>query len=73
MSLAQCRLHHGAYETGRLKLLWYLEPEWRCEVAHAVVHLGLIGGGAAMGAGSALSSSRSVVNRTVANGAVDPG
>jgi hypothetical protein len=25
------------------ELLPYLEPRWRAEVAHAVVHLGLIG------------------------------
>jgi hypothetical protein len=38
-----CWLHHRAYDTGRLELLPYLEPQWRGEVAHAVVHLGLIG------------------------------
>jgi hypothetical protein len=38
-----CWLHHRAYDTGALELLPYLEPEWRNEVAHAVLHLGLIG------------------------------
>jgi hypothetical protein len=38
-----CYLHHRAYDTGRLELLPYLEPRWRAEIAHAVLHLGLIG------------------------------
>jgi hypothetical protein len=38
-----CWLHHGAYDTGRLDLLRYLERHWRTELAHAVLHLGLIG------------------------------
>jgi hypothetical protein len=38
-----CWTHHRAYDTGRLELLPYLEPQWRAEVAHAVSHLGLIG------------------------------
>lgn len=38
-----CWMHHRAYDTGRLELLPYLEPVWRTEVAHAVLHLGLIG------------------------------
>jgi hypothetical protein len=38
-----CWIHHRAYDTGRLELLPYLEPRWRTEVAHAVMHLGLIG------------------------------
>jgi len=38
-----CFLHHRAYDTGRLDLLPYLEPCWRVELAHAVLHLGLIG------------------------------
>jgi hypothetical protein len=38
-----CWLHHRAYDAGRLALLSYLEPQWRNEIAHAVVHLGLIG------------------------------
>jgi hypothetical protein len=37
-----CWMHHRAYDTGRLELLPYLEPRWRAEVAHAVLHLGLI-------------------------------
>lgn len=40
--VAMCRLHHRAYDTGRLDLLAYLEPRWRSEIAHAVGHLGLI-------------------------------
>jgi len=40
---ALCWLHHRAYDTGRLELLPYLEPRWRAEIAHAVMHLGLIG------------------------------
>ena len=38
-----CWMHHRAYDTGRLELLPYLEPRWRVEVAHAVLHLGLVG------------------------------
>ena len=38
-----CWMHHRPYDTGRLELLPYLEPQWRDEVAHAVQHLGLIG------------------------------
>jgi len=38
-----CRACHRAYDTGRLDLLPYLEPEWRAQVAHAVGHVGLIG------------------------------
>jgi hypothetical protein len=38
-----CWLHHRAYDTGKLELLPYLEPRWRAETAHAVLHLGLIG------------------------------
>jgi hypothetical protein len=38
-----CWLHHRAYDTGRLELLPYLEPRGRTEIAHAVLHLGLIG------------------------------
>jgi hypothetical protein len=38
-----CWLHHRAYDTGRLELLPHLEPRWRAEVAHAVLHLGLVG------------------------------
>jgi hypothetical protein len=38
-----CWMHHRAFDLGRLELLPYLEPRWRAEVAHAVLHLGLIG------------------------------
>jgi len=38
-----CWMHHRAYDTGRLELLAHLEPRWRVELAHAVLHLGLIG------------------------------
>jgi hypothetical protein len=38
-----CWMHHRAYDTGRLELLPHLEPRWRAEIAHAVLHLGLIG------------------------------
>ena len=38
-----CREHHRAYDTGRLDLLRYLEPNWRRELAHAVEHAGLLG------------------------------
>jgi hypothetical protein len=30
-------------DTGQLELLPYLEPVWRAEVSHVVLHLGLIG------------------------------
>jgi hypothetical protein len=33
----------GVYDIGQLELLSYLEPHWWIEVAHAVLHLGLIG------------------------------
>jgi hypothetical protein len=38
-----CWLHHRVYDAGRLELLPHLEPHWRAEVAHAVLHVGLIG------------------------------
>ena len=38
-----CWMHYRGYDTGRLELLPYLEPDWRDEVAHAVMHLGLMG------------------------------
>jgi hypothetical protein len=41
--VALCRLHHRAYDRGELDLLPYLEPLHRIEIAHAVMHLGLIG------------------------------
>jgi hypothetical protein len=41
--VALCRPHHRAYDRGELDLLPYLEPSYRIETAHAVMHLGLIG------------------------------
>jgi hypothetical protein len=38
-----CRLHHRAYDRGRLDLVPYLEPRHRREAAHAVLHVGLTG------------------------------
>jgi hypothetical protein len=38
-----CWMHHRAYDTGRLDLLPHLDPRRRAEIAHAVLHLGLIG------------------------------
>lgn len=38
-----CWMHHRLYDTGELELLPHLDREWRDEVAHAVLHLGLIG------------------------------
>jgi hypothetical protein len=38
-----CWLHHRAYDTGRLELLLHLKPRRCREVAHAVLHLGLVG------------------------------
>jgi hypothetical protein len=35
-----CWMHHRAYDTGALELLRHLEPEWRIELVHAVLHLG---------------------------------
>jgi hypothetical protein len=46
-----CFLHHRAYDTGRLELLPHLEPRWRAEVAHAVLHLGLVGAYRRLGRG----------------------
>jgi len=39
--VALCRLHHRAYDRGRLDLVPYLEPGFRREAAHAVLHVGL--------------------------------
>jgi hypothetical protein len=36
-------MHHRAYDTGWLEPLPHLEQRWRREVAHAVLHLGLVG------------------------------
>ncbi|MEA2275325.1 MAG: hypothetical protein QOC78_285 [Solirubrobacteraceae bacterium] len=41
--VALCRAHHRAYDLGELDLLPHVEPALRREVAHAVMHLGLIG------------------------------
>jgi hypothetical protein len=41
--VALCRLHHRAYDRGRLDLVPYLEPRFRREAAHAVAHVGLAG------------------------------
>ena len=46
-----CWMHHRAYDTGRLELLPHLEPRWRAEIAHAVLHLGLIGAVRRLGPG----------------------
>ena len=39
-----CFMHRRAFHAGRINLLPYLEPCWRIEIAHAVMHLGLITG-----------------------------
>jgi len=36
-------MHHLTFDTRGLELLPHLEPVWRAEVAHTVVHLGVIG------------------------------
>jgi predicted restriction endonuclease len=41
--VALCRTHHRAYDQVGLGLVAFLEPDWRAEVAHAVLHLGLAG------------------------------
>ena len=38
-----CRVHHRLYDRGRLDLLPYLEPRCRAELAHGLMHLGLLG------------------------------
>jgi hypothetical protein len=38
-----CRAHHRLYDRGRLDLLPYLEPRCRAELAHGLMHLGLLG------------------------------
>jgi hypothetical protein len=35
-------MHDPANDTGRLELPPYFEPRWRAELAHAMIHLGLI-------------------------------
>jgi hypothetical protein len=37
-----CRIHHRSYDGGELDLLPHLEPRFRTELAHAVVHIGLL-------------------------------
>jgi hypothetical protein len=41
--VALCGTHHRAYDQAGLNLVASLEPDWRVEVAHAVLHLGLAG------------------------------
>jgi hypothetical protein len=38
-----CRVHHRMYDRGELDLLSYLEPRFRAELAHGLLHLGLLG------------------------------
>jgi hypothetical protein len=38
-----CRGCHRAYDRGELDLLPHLEPRFRAELAHALMHLPLIG------------------------------
>jgi hypothetical protein len=38
-----CRVCHRRFDTGELDLLRYLEPHYREELAHALLHLGLVG------------------------------
>jgi hypothetical protein len=37
-----CRSCHRAYDRGELDLLPYLEPGFRAELAHGLLHLGLL-------------------------------
>jgi hypothetical protein len=37
-----CRTHHRRYDRGELDLLAALEPQFRRELAHGVVHVGLL-------------------------------
>jgi hypothetical protein len=37
-----CRTHHRLYDRGRLDLLPRLEPHFRAELAHGLLHLGLL-------------------------------
>jgi hypothetical protein len=37
-----CRPHHRAYDRGQLDLLSHLEPRHRPELAHGLLHLGLM-------------------------------
>jgi hypothetical protein len=42
-TVALCRAHHRAYDRGELDLLPHLEPGFRAELAHGLLHLGLLG------------------------------
>ena len=37
-----CRVHHRRYDRGELDLLAALEPRFRRELAHGLVHVGLL-------------------------------
>lgn len=37
-----CRVHHRVYDRGEFDLLPHLEPRHRAELAHAVLHIGLL-------------------------------
>jgi hypothetical protein len=37
-----CRLHHRSYGRGWVELLPYLEPDHRGQLAHALLHPGLV-------------------------------
>jgi hypothetical protein len=37
-----CRVHHRLYDRGELDLLSHLEPRYRAELAHGLLHLGLL-------------------------------
>jgi hypothetical protein len=41
--VASCLTHHRVYDQAALDLVAFLEPDWRREAAHAVLHLGLAG------------------------------
>jgi hypothetical protein len=65
--VALCRLHHRAYDRGRLDLVAYLEPDFRREAAHAVWHVGLAG------ALRRVSNQRGSVTTTSAKASSSPG
>jgi hypothetical protein len=37
-----CRTHHRLHDRGQLDLLPHLEPRYRTELAHGLLHLGLL-------------------------------
>jgi hypothetical protein len=37
-----CRVHHRTYDRGELDLLPRLEPRYRAELAHGLMHIGLL-------------------------------